>query len=529
MALLGGVQITGFLSPTASGDTYATHDALYGRDGLRNVDLLSDLDNIPADRRRAGMIVGVGGFSGFASHYTLLPEGTGWTYTIADWGLAFLPASATTALISGSTGPFEYNTGTTSGIQPKLGSNDSTAEYSVIGGGSGNTLNSKYSFIGGGHNNVIDIPYTNAYNSNVIVGGHGHTITAPDGYYSGMNFIGGGGFYDGSRGNTINNGYASVIVGGGAWLSGNQIGGPSGYSSPNSSFIGAGDGNYIQNSYGFIGAGQYNRVSGETSSIVGGSGNGINGNYSFIGGGQNNYIDRINNSFIGVGQNNVIGPLAYRSAIITGDRNEVLGNDSVIGGGQNNSIYGRDSFIGSGRQNAVNANMSAIPAGQYNTIGSNFGFIGAGTQNTIHSGSSYSTIIGGKLNDVNHTNTHIIGSNITSVSADTTHVERLNIGTLDTGSTATEVLVREANGMVNTTPLSGLTGGTGSSKYVENFAFTAATTSTITHNLGDLDVIVQVKDASGQLITPNTVDNYTTNSVDINVSATETMRVIIIA
>ncbi len=94
MALEGGVQITGFISPTSSGDTYATHDALYGRDGLRNIDLLSDLDNISADRRRAGMIVGVGGFSGLSNHYTLLPEGTGWTYTIADWDLAFLPPSS---------------------------------------------------------------------------------------------------------------------------------------------------------------------------------------------------------------------------------------------------------------------------------------------------------------------------------------------------------------------------------------------------------------------------------------------------
>jgi hypothetical protein len=66
------------------------------------------------------------------------------------------------------------------------------------------------------------------------------------------------------------------------------------------------------------------------------------------------------------------------------------------------------------------------------------------------------------------------------------------------------------------------------SKYVESFAFTAATTSTITHNLGSTDVMVQVKDASGELITPNGVNNYTTNSVDINVSATETMRIIII-
>jgi type 1 fimbria pilin len=81
--------------------------------------------------------------------------------------------------------------------------------------------------------------------------------------------------------------------------------------------------------------------------------------------------------------------------------------------------------------------------------------------------------------------------------------------------------------MVNTSPLSSITGGLGG-KYVESFAFTAATTSTITHNLGSEDVLVQLKDSTGELIIPNTVNNYTTNSVDINVSSTETMRVIII-
>lgn len=97
MALPGGVQITGFLSPTASGDTYATHDAFYGRDGLRNVDLLNDLNNIPEDRRRSGMIVGV---SGGTEYYRLLPAGTGWTYTITDWTQAFFSPSEVISLIS---------------------------------------------------------------------------------------------------------------------------------------------------------------------------------------------------------------------------------------------------------------------------------------------------------------------------------------------------------------------------------------------------------------------------------------------
>lgn len=85
MAIFGSVQITGFIAPTSSGDTYATHDAYYGRDGLRNVDLESDLNGITSLRRKAGMIVGV---SGGTKHYRLLPEP--WSFTFSDWAVAFV-------------------------------------------------------------------------------------------------------------------------------------------------------------------------------------------------------------------------------------------------------------------------------------------------------------------------------------------------------------------------------------------------------------------------------------------------------
>ena len=88
MAIYGSVQITGFIDPTYSGDTYATHDAYYGRDGLRNVDTESELDEITALRRRAGMIVGV---SGGTKHYRLLPEP--WSFAFSDWDVAFLTPS----------------------------------------------------------------------------------------------------------------------------------------------------------------------------------------------------------------------------------------------------------------------------------------------------------------------------------------------------------------------------------------------------------------------------------------------------
>jgi len=80
---LGGVKITGFISPTDTNDTYAVIDPIYGIDGLRNVTGgTAALDVIPNARRRAGMLVGVM-VSGSTEYYQLLPEP--WTSTITDW------------------------------------------------------------------------------------------------------------------------------------------------------------------------------------------------------------------------------------------------------------------------------------------------------------------------------------------------------------------------------------------------------------------------------------------------------------
>ncbi len=244
----------------------------------------------------------------------------------------------------------------------------------------------------------------------------------------------------------------------------------------------------IYSNKSFIGGGSRNEMIGDFSTIVGGDRNEIK-NYSqgvFIGGGFNNVVD-------------------------------VYAGTSVIGGGQNNNItnYNYGSFIGAGFGNTINNSYhSSIVGGRSNTI------IGSGNN------SEYNAILGGRNNTIptGSTDTFIIGSNITSVSANTTHVERFNIGTVDTGSTATEVLVRETNGMVNTVNLSTFT----QQKYAADIPFTAATSQTVTHNLNDTDVIVQLKDSTGTLVIPNVVDNYTNNTVDIEVSSTETFRVIII-
>jgi hypothetical protein len=79
---LGGVSILGFISPFNTGDTYPVIDPLYGIDGFRNVNTISELNSIPNARRRAGMFVGV---SGGTEYYKL--NTSPWSGDLSDWTL----------------------------------------------------------------------------------------------------------------------------------------------------------------------------------------------------------------------------------------------------------------------------------------------------------------------------------------------------------------------------------------------------------------------------------------------------------
>ncbi len=80
--LSGGTQIMGFISPFDTNDTYAVIDPLYGIGGFRNVSDLTELNAIPNERRRAGMVVGVSG----GTEYYKLKDVT-WSGTTNDWGI----------------------------------------------------------------------------------------------------------------------------------------------------------------------------------------------------------------------------------------------------------------------------------------------------------------------------------------------------------------------------------------------------------------------------------------------------------
>lgn len=55
--IVGSVRVTGFIAPTDTTDTYASHDAVYGRGGLRSVANESGRLAITEDRRAEGMLV----------------------------------------------------------------------------------------------------------------------------------------------------------------------------------------------------------------------------------------------------------------------------------------------------------------------------------------------------------------------------------------------------------------------------------------------------------------------------------------
>jgi hypothetical protein len=82
---LGGIGIMGYISPVDTDDTYAVIDPLYGIDGIRNVETVDDMIEIPFERRRGGMIVGVQEEN---KYYKL--KNIDWIGELSDWSELYL-------------------------------------------------------------------------------------------------------------------------------------------------------------------------------------------------------------------------------------------------------------------------------------------------------------------------------------------------------------------------------------------------------------------------------------------------------
>ena len=278
-----------------------------------------------------------------------------------------------------------------------------SGQYSVIGGGYGQTasnfesavfsgqLNSVTSLAGcilGGQANLV------SGSNSSIVGGSSNTTA---GYY---NFIGGGftnsgtangavttqsGTMNGTTAVTLSGSNASIKVG--QYITGTSIAGDtyvaaisgtaltlsknaSGSSTSTLSFytphgvvVGGGN-NQATGSYSFIGgggdagtAGNRNVASGDWSVVAGGIKGTASGNGSFIGGGGLDGSSAI--------QPNLASGIC--SVVVSGNNNQSTAFCSTVVNGGGNQATGLYSFVGSGNSNLATARASAIVAGYNGT------------------------------------------------------------------------------------------------------------------------------------------------------------------
>lgn len=272
--------------------------------------------------------------------------------------------------------------GGTTNFQGAYSSNRISANFSSIGGGSGNVIQSgsDHSFIGSGLNNLIA---SNTYQT--VIGGGQNNVDG--GTYSVL----GGGFFNTNTGVTTtvgggayNNasGYGATIAGGG--YDGSSINGNN--AQANASAIGGGWGNLIPGfaTYAVIGGGTENTNATYDGFIGGGyQSSSEPGNATVIGGGYQNLIQ--SNSYegtIGGGWNNIITANAPQSTISGGSHNTVTNEWSEVGGGVDNFNGGAAGVLGGGIFNTNNGTVATLGGGQGNFVNGNSATLGGGFFNT---------------------------------------------------------------------------------------------------------------------------------------------------
>jgi hypothetical protein len=152
-SLSGGVEVVGFISPTDPLDTYPVIDPLYGIDGFRNVNTLSDLDIIPELRRRAGMVVGV---SGGTAYYKL--NSSPWNFDFTDWSVFNTGGSVSGNYLPLSGGTVTGSTTFTSGLYSNIISATTYQNLPIdvrVTGGTYNNGTSTFTNNTGGTFNVV--------------------------------------------------------------------------------------------------------------------------------------------------------------------------------------------------------------------------------------------------------------------------------------------------------------------------------------------------------------------------------------
>ncbi len=241
-------------------------------------------------------------------------------------------------------------------------------DYSIIGGGYHNVIQSGYDVIGGGDTNTIS-----ASDYSVIVGGDTNIIASAansiigGGQDNGIAFGSDHAAIVGGDSNQIESNYPFSAIVAGAHNTISIAGSEPG----RANFIGAGDSNLIDGNGSQMGTDPAN-----ASAIVAGIDDTVHEALSFIGSGENNRIWD-DGDFIGAGTSN-IDSNGSENGIVAGRGNKidiVLADDfgpAFIGGGDSNSTFGSMSAIGGGHSNKITVNGPAadIPGGDSLTANS---------------------------------------------------------------------------------------------------------------------------------------------------------------
>ncbi len=231
--------------------------------------------------------------------------------------------------------------------EPNIAANN----YTVIGGGSGNSANGGSSTIGGGNGNTTTNPF------DTVGGGEGNIASGGD------STVGGG------DGNTAS-GTTSVAGGGGTNIaSGNYSvvgGGDTNTASGTAAVAGGGAGNTANGDYAAIGGGASNTASGEDAAIAGGWRNISSGNETFVGGGVDNEASGSYAAVSGGYLNTASGTYA---TVAGGNGNTASGESSTVGGGEGNLAAGDYSFVtGYYAENQYTAHDGVFLFADYNSF-----------------------------------------------------------------------------------------------------------------------------------------------------------------
>jgi hypothetical protein len=205
---MSGIKLTGLVTTMGPNDTYPVIDSLLGIDGLRCVSSLNEMYDIPLERRRGGMLVGVQDIGAEDTTYYKLKPGVTWslgTLSLTDWDPFFIFGTGASALgvkynISSETVyvPNNYQyllygdlTIGTSGIFQVYG------EAVIINGVINLVGDGTYSIGGGGSIDYISLSQTGKYSStfSTTIGGtisFNHLLNTEDILWSvrdGNNFV----------------------------------------------------------------------------------------------------------------------------------------------------------------------------------------------------------------------------------------------------------------------------------------------------------------------------------------------------